>query len=622
MSEIDATAAEPKEPSRAALSRELSDFLIEFSIALNKHGMYPDGHPTLEPAAERVLSRLEPLVAAKGMLSLGVARNQLVIEGVATDPSNPVLSELGTKLHRHHLGAITFRPNVTLDELRNVFRLVAVDPDRSGEPLGLGPADALTQWPHIALHSLSYGRLEMVDEVDEEAEERRFADDRVRATQLWLGLARAALAAEEDETAAAEDIDQDPTKVAQAIREQPRTAAYDQVIVGYMLQIAEELRVGESRESDELRRRMSKLIGSLDRDTLESLLTMGGDHGQRRQFLLNASQGMAASAVLELVRAAGRQEEQDVSNSLLRVMQKLAKHAETGTGRRRAEADRALREQVTELVADWHLRDPNPGAYTQALARMSEAESVFSVSPEQRFKPEARRIVEMALETDTMGDAVTRAAESLADQGQLKWLLQTLENSATSRVPDALWQRLATPEIVAGIVSEDPVDTDLLDMLLRRASDEVTDTLLDALTESESARTRRILLERLPEMGPQVGSRAGARLSDARWYVRRNMLKLIGDLKQVPDGIGPEEYMRDDDARVRMEALRILLERRESREQAIGSALGDTDDHVAITALRAALSACPPSVVPRVASVAVSSRSAEVRLLAVRVLGE
>lgn len=63
---------------RAALSRELSDFLIELSIALHKHAMYPDGHPSLGPAADGVAKRLYALLQDRGTLSLGVARNQLV----------------------------------------------------------------------------------------------------------------------------------------------------------------------------------------------------------------------------------------------------------------------------------------------------------------------------------------------------------------------------------------------------------------------------------------------------------------------------------------------------------------------------------------------------------------
>src|SRR5207302_4838389 len=91
-----------------SLSRELADFLIELSIALHKHAMYPEGHPSLAPAAAGVTRRAEHLFEERTLLALGVARQQLVIEGVATDAKNPVLSELAGRLHRHHLGAVTF----------------------------------------------------------------------------------------------------------------------------------------------------------------------------------------------------------------------------------------------------------------------------------------------------------------------------------------------------------------------------------------------------------------------------------------------------------------------------------------------------------------------------------
>src|SRR5439155_1075262 len=88
---------------RATLSRDLADFLIELSIALHKHAMYPEGHPSLAPAAAAVTRRAAQLLEDRATVSLGVARNQLVIEGVATDPKHPVLRELAGRLHRHHL---------------------------------------------------------------------------------------------------------------------------------------------------------------------------------------------------------------------------------------------------------------------------------------------------------------------------------------------------------------------------------------------------------------------------------------------------------------------------------------------------------------------------------------
>src|SRR4051812_18728901 len=96
----------PQQPERTALSRELADFLIEFSIALHKHAMYPQGHPSLDPAGEGVARGGERLLEERSTLALGVARQQLVMGGVATDPKNPLFPELANRLHRHHLGAV------------------------------------------------------------------------------------------------------------------------------------------------------------------------------------------------------------------------------------------------------------------------------------------------------------------------------------------------------------------------------------------------------------------------------------------------------------------------------------------------------------------------------------
>src|SRR5712664_44421 len=115
------TPPPPSPPERTALSRELADFLIELSIALHKHAMYPEGHPSLAPAAAGVVRRGEALLQERPTLSLGVARNQLIIEGVATDPRHPVLAELAGRLHRHHLGAATFSRGITAEEVGEVL---------------------------------------------------------------------------------------------------------------------------------------------------------------------------------------------------------------------------------------------------------------------------------------------------------------------------------------------------------------------------------------------------------------------------------------------------------------------------------------------------------------------
>ena len=202
-------------PERAALSRELADFLIELSIALHKHTMYPEGHPSLEPTILAVIRRAEHLFEGRGTLALGVARNQLVIEGVATDPKNPLLAELAGRLHRHHLGAVTFHRGLRVNEVSDLLRTLAVEAERTGAPIGLGPPEQLKAWDHIRLHPVTYERLELMKE-EEAANERG-----VRGAQLWVGLARAALTAD----AMAEGApppSSEPSVIAKAIDEHPR----------------------------------------------------------------------------------------------------------------------------------------------------------------------------------------------------------------------------------------------------------------------------------------------------------------------------------------------------------------------------------------------------------------
>jgi len=69
-------------------------------------------------------------------LSIGVARRQLIIEGVATDPLNPVLKELAQRLHKHHVGALKFVRGIGRDELAEALAALALDPIRTEKPIG------------------------------------------------------------------------------------------------------------------------------------------------------------------------------------------------------------------------------------------------------------------------------------------------------------------------------------------------------------------------------------------------------------------------------------------------------------------------------------------------------
>src|SRR2546422_725825 len=121
---------------------------------------------------------------------------------------------------------------------------------------------------------------------------------------------------------------------------------------------------------------------------------MGGDFAQRRQFVADAAAGMAADAVLEILKAAAETSQQAISHSLVRLLSKLAAHAESGSEEIRPQAEAALREQVQRLLQGWTLADPNPGVYGAALQRMSRAAPTGPAAPAcglRRRRAPARR---------------------------------------------------------------------------------------------------------------------------------------------------------------------------------------------------------------------------------------
>lgn len=611
------TPAAPQE--RATLSRELGEFLIELSIALHKHAMYPEGHPSLEPAAAAVGRRAGDLLRDRVSLSLGVAHHQLVIEGVATDPKHPVLAELAGRLHRHHLGAVTFTRGITGDEIRAGLRLLAEEADRAAQPLGLRPREALPQWEHLRLHPLTYDRLELLEEGgDDLPPESRGA--RARSAQLWVGLARAALAGQIADDQAP---DTKPAVVAHAIDAHPRGEAYDQVIVGYLLQIAEELQGAGGREGADLRRRTSRLIGELKPETLRRLVEMGGDTAQRRKFVLDATHGMAVDAVLELLRAAADTSRQNISHSLIRMLSKLAAHAEQGSAQARPLADAALREQVERLLAGWELDDPNPGSYGAALQRMAAAAPVFAAPVEPAFASEDERLIQMSIEVDMLGPLVWNAVDRLAAPGDLARLLELLDGAPAGRsVVERIRERVITPAALAAALGETPVRFPLVDRLAAALGPVAADPLLDALAAAESRSLRRSLLDRLGKIGPPLGAAVVPRLGDERWYVVRNLLVLIEELAAPPAGFSAAAFLEHADPRVRRQALRLQLRSGEDRDRALVAALRDPDDATRHLALVAVQHDCPAAATPAVVECARDPGvAADDRVLAIRALG-
>jgi urease accessory protein UreH len=100
---------------------------------------------------DRILGRLASVFVERRTLSIGVAQRQLVIEGVATDPTHPVLSDLARRLHDHRLAAVVFREGAAAAEVEQLLETLSQETERGAEPVGLRAPEAVPTWPHLQL---------------------------------------------------------------------------------------------------------------------------------------------------------------------------------------------------------------------------------------------------------------------------------------------------------------------------------------------------------------------------------------------------------------------------------------------------------------------------------------
>ena len=599
----------------AALSRALSEFLLEFSIGVHRYSMYPPDHPSLGQVAESVLARLGEVLATRPVLTIGVGRDQLMLDGRATEAGHPVLRELARRVHEHQLGAVALSRGTDVREVQELLQALARDPGRGGEPLGLLPPGQIPDWDHVRLFPVGYDQLELRSGGSPE----ELPPD--PATDLWIGLARAAAGGGEKTEG---ETNPEPGAVARSIRNRPRGMGYDQVIVGYLLRLARELKEGTGRESESIRDRVSSLVNDLDEGTLREFLKMGGSVSRQHRFVLDANESLASDSVVKLLKAAADSSQQTISHSLLRLLSKLSSHADSGGALIRNQAEAAFRENVEALVNDWELKDPNPDEYTLILDSMARAAPILQTSEEEEPAdlPGAHRLLNMSIELDTWGPVVAKAVSDLMSAGEVSQVLRLVDSTHSgSRVSEQLMAFMTSPGQLRRLLGGEDVHEGSLVALAQRMGEDAIPTLLDVLTESESRSIRRkvfdVLAKRINEVAPQVLTR----LDDPRWYVLRNMLALLRGLPENPRGFSAAAFLEHEDVRVRREAFALAIREPALRERTLATGLADPDERTLRMALVELQKSLPETLVPTLVSRVIrSGRDPDLRAMAIRAL--
>lgn len=599
----------PGTSDRQVLPRDLAELLHELLAAYQRFTMYPADHPLLAPAVDGLRRHLDAALLDRAVIAIGVTPGGFVVCGMSA-PGSALLQESADRIYRRNIGGVRILRGVRRDEVAALLAALVAAGEHDDAPL--------FRSKHVRLFPLNFDHLSLLDAGDAEVNAAAVLLGGEWAAQLWLGLVRASVGRVGDDPA-----ELDPDALARALARQD-----DPAMPGRLLEslAAVARAVGDRGQAEAalLQRHLVRLFRSLSPELLERLLRDGATAERRRAFLEEVTPALTTEVVLALLQASARADGKQLSPALVQLLEKLASHAEHGGDAARPRADDAFRRRIRELVTRWGVVPEQPSAepdYVAALARLPRG-MLDPSDPARVYAADPERVVQLSVELGVVETATLRAADRLVLEGRITTLLDVLDAAPPEDgTAAALRARVCRPSTVRLLLDADPVDLAAVARVVTPAGPAAADPMLDALAAHKDRRVRGRLLELLAELGPAAGPPAVARLDGAPWYVQRNLLRVLGRLPCVPEGFDAWPYVAHGDARVRHEALRLLLSDPNRRGDAIIHALEAPDLRTVRLGLLAAIEECPgPAVELILRRISAESWAAELRAVALRAI--
>lgn len=615
-------------------TRLLSEAVIELNISRKNVGIYPLGHIQITRSIDRAFQILQRLFEVRPEMTLGVAKDTLLVGQDYLDKKNLVYRDFALSMSQQGIAAVTFIGGLDKEELVRFHGILTTKPEDIRAAGGIDAVMSGSGIQHIRIMAIHYGSFHVTEEQEIFKPQAKSAEKAVADVwQDFVAHLSAGTLAGPGQGVALKDAEQvDPAELARLLNERkldPTAAieSYDRVISAH---------VRGAAEKKQLTHEQSKTLASLNaliKDLSPEL---------RKQFLSVAFQRTSASAsqsgaeeiiggftddmVIEMLSQANA-EGREISPTLTGLVGKLAKaQNEAPPGQRRLwpkqgagglSAPMILPEHMQKLFDREKYEEYVSADYEAMLKQMADGPVVVSEHfplgdyaktfedayldfqigrallafmeeniEEEDYKEFAGKLIAIVpgfLETGNfellwdMSETLRRHASEKPVQGirevaeESRKIFTEPEFIAKALHAFEVWMREKGQE-AAGLIQSLGPDT--------------VPGLMDIFSRDESPGGRRVLFNLLCLFGESAVREAVKRLRDPRAYYVRNLLIFIrraGNNTAIPS---VRLLLQHRDQMVRMEALSTLLKFKDpGSEKLLRDALRSVDPDVASQAV-------------------------------------
>jgi hypothetical protein len=587
-------------------TRLLSEAVIELNISRKNVGIYPPGHIQITKSIDRAFDLLQKLFEIRAEMTLGVAKDTLLVGQNYLDRKNPVYRDFALSMNQQEIAAVTFVRGLDKDELVRFHRILTTKPDDIRAAGGIEKVMSITAVQHIRIVAVNYAGFHVTEEQEIFRPQGKRADTSgADAWQDFVSHLAAGTLAGQDQGVSLKDAEQiDPAELARLLNERKLDASaavqsYDRIISTHMRGAAEKkLTQEQSRTLESL----NALIKDLHPELRKQFLSVAFERASASASPAGAEEiigGLTDDMVIEMLGQASA-EGREISPTLTGLIGKLTRaHGDAPAGapdNRRAGAPDGrsspviLPEHIQKLFDREKYEAYVSSDYEAMLKQMSETSLVATAPfPLHEFETsfddvhldfQIGRALLAFMEEDIDEEDYREFARKLiaiapgfleTGNFELLWdISETLRRHTTDKpvkgireVAEETRKLFSDPEFIAKALYA--FEVWMRDRgqeaagLIQALGPATIPGLMDIFSKDESFGGRRVLFNLLCMFGEPAVQEAGKRLNDPRSYYVRNLLIFIrraGGPSSVPH---VKPLLQHRDPAVSMEALNTLM---------------------------------------------------------------
>ncbi len=330
---------QPPSPQRAEHEvpldmRLLSEAIIELNISRKNVGIYPPGHIQIAKSIERAYQLLEKMFEIRKEMTLGVAKDTLLIGKDYLDQKNPVYRDFALSMSQQGIASVTFIGGLEKDELVRFHRILVTKAEDIRASGGIDKVMSGAVIPHIRIQSIDYSSFHVTEEQEIFKTTAKTGEDEGSGSHVWQDfvthLSAGTLAAPGQGVSLTDAEHIDPAELARLLNERKldtnaAVESYDKIISSYVRGTAEKKQI--SQEQSKTLANMNALLKHLHPELRKQFLSVAFKNIATRAGSPVETEavigGFTDDMVIEMLGAASA-EGREISPTLAGLVDKLA----------------------------------------------------------------------------------------------------------------------------------------------------------------------------------------------------------------------------------------------------------------------------------------------------------